>query len=259
MTQHPFGTSDPKAYQARIRTAADAFLAAFAASKADALVRACPGWDIRDLVDHQGQIHQWATGIVRGHGPSDAPTSAADGEDLATWYEGTVRDLLDTLATTDPMTPCWSMQPGNEVARFWSRRQAFELTVHRVDAELAAGGQASVDAELAADGIAEILDVWIPRLVRRSEAVEVSAPILLACTDREERWLLRPSAPDEPPPAGGPALSDEDAASAAVRIQGPASGLLLLLWKRQNLSAAGVTVDGDAGVASAFLTSHVTP
>jgi uncharacterized protein (TIGR03083 family) len=263
VTQQPYGAFDPKAYQAVIRREADAFVDAYAHGDPEASVKACPGWTLAQLVDHVGQVHQWARGIVLGAGPRDVVTSAAgDGEDLAEWYEQCVGDLLETLATTDPGKPCWTMQKGFEVARFWSRRQAHELLVHRVDAEVAVGGSVRIDAELAADGIAEVLDLWLPRITRRSGPPDLAAPVLLACTDRAERWLLRPAhtadVPMGPPTADGPALSDHDAATAEATISGTAAGLLMLLWKRQNVSAAGVSLSGEVEVAESFLESRLT-
>jgi uncharacterized protein (TIGR03083 family) len=263
VTQQPYGAFDPKTYQAVIRREADAFVDAYAHGDPKAPVKACPGWTLAQLVDHLGQIHQWARGIVLGEGPRDVVTTAAsDGEDLAAWYERCVGDLLETLAKTDPSKPCWTMQPDNEVARFWSRRQAQELLVHRVDAELAVGGPVRADAELAADGIAEVLDLWLPRITRRSGSPDLAAPVLLACTDRAERWLLRPprsaDVPLGPPTADGPVLSDQDAATAEATVSGTAAGLLMLLWKRQNVSAAGVSLGGEVEVAEAFLESRLT-
>lgn len=263
MTQQPYGAFDPKAYQAVIRNEADAFVAAYVNGDPDAHVPLCPGWTLTDLVDHLGQVHQWAHGIVLGEGPREVVTGGPeDGEDVATWYEECVGDLLDTLATTDPARPCWTFQSDNEQARFWSRRQALELLVHRVDAEAAVGGSVRVDPDLAVDGVAEIFDVWLPRITRRHGPPDLAAPLLIACTDRSERWLLHPSQgadqPLPPPTADGPVLTDQDAASAAATISGSGAGLLMVLWKRLNLSAAGVSLGGDLEVAEDFLRSRLT-
>ncbi|MBM7791100.1 maleylpyruvate isomerase family mycothiol-dependent enzyme [Tenggerimyces flavus] len=263
MTQQPYGAFDPKTYQAVIRREADAFVAAYAHGDPEAHVKACPGWTLTQLVDHVGQVHQWARGIVLGEGPGDVVTTPAeDGEDLADWYERCVGDLLETLARTDPSKPCWTMQPENEVARFWSRRQALELVVHRVDAEVAVGGSVRIDGEVAADGIAEVLDLWLPRITRRSGTPDLAAPVLLACTDRAERWLLRPphtaDVPMGPPTADGPVLADDVAKTAEATIEGTAAGLLMMLWKRQNVSVAGVSLSGEVEVAQSFLESRLT-
>ena len=55
-------------------------------------------------------------------------------------------------------------------ARFWSRRQAHEIALHRVDMELARPGDAGppdpIESELACDGIDEFLEQVVPFRLR---------------------------------------------------------------------------------------------
>ncbi len=98
-----------------------------------------------------------------------------------------------------PTRPAWTFVPAGPnagTAGFWTRRQAHELTVHRYDAQLAAGTTAPVDADLAADGIDELLVVMLPfaasdRLTGAGETIHVH------CTDRPGEWVVRLA-------AGGP-------------------------------------------------------
>ena len=260
MTDCPYGILDPASYQAVVRREADALLAAVEAGPHSAQVAACPGWTVLDLVDHVGKVHQWATAILtHGNGPDHETVGAPPGADLHDWYADQVDLLLRTLAATDPARPVWTFQPGQRRASFWSRRQAFEVTVHRVDAELAIGHQPEVEPTLAADGVGEVLDVMLPRVIRRSGHPDLGGPVLLACTDRPERWLLRPGPAGDAPVTAGPAVGDADAAEAVSTLRGPAAGLLLTLWKRPVPAPAAIRVTGDADVARRLLASRFTP
>jgi uncharacterized protein (TIGR03083 family) len=270
MTDVPYGSLSSARYHEHIRADAAKLAGTVRTCQQDVRVPTCPEWSVRDLVDHLGVVHRWAELIVSSDSEEriDRSLLAGVGEevDLAGWYDERVGDLLTVLARTDPEKPCWSHQKGRRVAAYWSRRQAHETAVHRADVELAAGGEPGYDAELAVDGIGEVLDVWMP--VVRSFAKQppaLPAQLLLACTDRSERWLIGPNG-DRGPLVTGPAAgttspapitaADRSAGSAAA-ISGRAADLMLLLWRR--VDRARVVVEGDAAVADAFLGSRLTP
>jgi uncharacterized protein (TIGR03083 family) len=265
MSDQPYGAFTPPEYQAMIRRDADDLLAALATADPAAPVPACPDWTARDLVDHLGQVHQWARlnacSGLDSVSPKHPTHGAAEGEDLAAWYAGCVDDLLKALATTDPAEPCWTFQPGNELARFWSRRQSHELAMHRNDMYAAVGRDYRYEAAHAADGVGEVLDVFLKRRkVYRVPPLDVPVPLLIECTDRPERWLVLP-APGDPTThvAAGPALSEAQVSTAASRLRGPAAGLLFAMWKRQDAESAGLTIDGDTELSTGFLASKLTP
>ena len=198
MTEVPYGSLSPSSYQVHIRADADALISAVRASEHDARVPSCPEWTVRDLVDHLGVVHQWASLIVSsgtGERPGrDRLSGVGEGDDLTRWYDERVSDLLATLAGTDPEKHCWTHQEGRRVAAYWSRRQAHEVAVHRADAQLAAGLEPGFDAELAVDGIGEVLDVWMPAVASYLESPpDVRSRLLIACTDRPEQWVLTPN------------------------------------------------------------------
>lgn len=265
MTDHPYGMFTPAEYQRIIRREADELLAALATADPAARVPACPDWTIDDLIDHLGRIHQWARlNACSGPdstGPKHPTSGAAEGEELARWYGRCVDELLTALTTTDPAEPCWTFQPGNGVARFWSRRQSHELAMHRNDLQAAVGQGYRYEQAHAVDGIAEVLDVFLKRRkAYRVPPLDLPVPLLIECTDRPERWLVAP-VPGEPADheAAGPALSDADAGTAAAVLRGPAAGLLLAMWKRQDTASAGLALDGDTGPAERFLAATLTP
>lgn len=255
----------PTGYQEIIRRDADDLLAALASADPAARVPACPDWTVRDLVVHLGRVHQWArlnasTGLD-STSPKHPTSGPGDGEDLAGWYEGWVADLLKVLATTDPAEPCWTFQTGNGFAGFWSRRQSHELAMHRNDLDASVGAGYRYDAAHAVDGIGEVLDVFLERRkVYGVPPLDVPVPMLIECTDRPERWLVAPS-PEHPTShrAAGPTLADAQVGAAAAALRGPAAGLLLAMWKRQDAAAAGLVSEGDTGLVDRFLAAKLTP
>lgn len=261
MTDRPFGMLAPSDYLRHIRSAADGFVAAVAEGPTDVVVPSCPGWSLHQLVEHLGRVHQWVSGMVAtGDAPKEELVGPADGEDLVAWYGRHARGLLDALVSAGPERPCGTHQPDNQRGLYWFRRQALETAMHRVDAELARGLPASYDRELAADGIGEVLDVWIPKITEVVKAPEVAAPVLLACADRPERWLISPD------PAGlgrcpvleGPSVDQSQAGTAAATVTGKTEDLLFVLWKRRQLDER-VRLGGEVGAARRFLASTLTP
>ena len=128
----------------------------------DAAVPSCPGWTVADVVEHVGNVQRWATRIVETRPTErisrpDMSESPAP-EELLGWFRAASRALVEALGAADPAAPVWTFIPGG-TTRFWFRRQAHEVAVHRVDAELAGGTAAPIATALAADGIAEWLDV----------------------------------------------------------------------------------------------------
>jgi uncharacterized protein (TIGR03083 family) len=200
-----------------------------------------PAWTARDLLAHLGAVHRWATEIVRAGGtqaPHPAGRFRPPQDDLAGWYALGLTELVATLRTVDPDAPAWHMSPtASHTARDWSRRQAHEHVVHRLDLEVAAGvGHAPVDPVLAGDGVDELLGVILPRWQHTEPLVAASATVAVTATDVGRSWLVEvaegtarstelPAAPD-----GGDAT-----------LTGTAEQLLRRLWGRP----AEVVVHGD--------------
>ncbi len=246
---------EPGEYLGHIRAAADGVLAALARGPVDVRVPTCPEWTVRDLVEHLGRVHEWVSGIViSGNALEQEPDGLGDGEDVSAWYIERVGFLLDALESAGPDRPCGTHQPGNQRALYWFRRQALETATHRVDAELAQERPARFDQELAADGIGEVLDVWIPKISQVMQSPDLGAPVLLACTDRPERWLVSPDGGD----THGPELTESQALAAAASVAGQADDLLLVLWNRRQVDDR-IALAGDIEIARRFLTSTLTP
>ena len=166
-----------------------AALAAFASSAEraglDADVPTCPDWTVRRLLAHQGMVHRWATGALRGESV-DADAFERDGTDRRrTRWPG---------CATAPRPWCAAIEAAPEDVRtvvflndappgrrFWARRQCHETTMHAVDALSAAlggyprGTDTWIDPALARDGIDELLAGFLTRNHSRLRCEEPTA------------------------------------------------------------------------------------
>ncbi|WP_344631703.1 maleylpyruvate isomerase family mycothiol-dependent enzyme [Streptomyces glaucosporus] len=214
----------------------------------DAEVPTCPGWRVRDLVAHQGMVHRWAGGIVaeRRTAPFPPREETVPDDRLPDWFAEGHRQVLEELREAPEDLECWTFLPGAPSPRaFWARRQAHETTVHRVDAELAAGPAPSpVDPLFAADGIDELLTGFHTRPTSR---VRSDRPrVLRVETPGTASWTLRLS--QEPPRVS------RDGGAADCVISGPAETLYLALWNRLP-HGEGPAVEGDAALAELWRTA----
>ena len=209
----------------------------------DAPVPSCPDWTLAQLVAHIGEVQQWARTLVEQRASERISRrtlpAAPPGAELIPWFREQAPQLVATLAATDPSTPMWTFTD-DRTARFWSRRQAHEVAVHRWDAERTAGDPAPIPAELAADGVDEWLGLLLvggPRgLVGNGETVH------LHCTDTEGEWVVTLGA-DGPSTKRAHEKSD-------VAVRGAASDLDLFVLGRAELSA--FEVFGDAELLAKF-------
>lgn len=201
-------------------------------------------WRVRDVIQHLGGVHRWATRIVRT-ASMDGPgfiKSKLDGPALIDWFTEGAHDLVVALCDTPPSTACPNFNPGSPgTAAFWHRRQLLETTIHRWDVEHALGLDCTIDPAVADDGIDEYLDVF----VRTRGKQTLTAP--LALRTPTSGWTLRPAArPGRLDITGG------CAPDAAAEIAGAPDELLLVLWNRVALADTSLTITGDHAVASSL-------
>jgi uncharacterized protein (TIGR03083 family) len=186
-------------------------------------VEHCGDWTVRDLAEHLGQGNLWAaTAISERHGEHRPPPAPSD---IAAWFADTARILIDALVA-DPATPAWTFHPPHTVG-FWRRRRCLETLVHRWDAQHALGVPARMEPALCGDGIAEVIEVFVPRQVRRGRAAEPAAAVRFAATDLDSVWILGPGEP-------------------VATVSGTAQELMLALWNRLPMPWAQLTGDHDA-------------
>jgi uncharacterized protein (TIGR03083 family) len=229
------------AYADFVRRDSAAFAAA-AGGNLGANVPSCPAWTVADLVDHLTEAHLFWRVIAerrvqdrRELGDLELPTPP---DPVQYFLDHAVR-FADFLAAANPETPVWTWSSRKNVG-FVQRRMAHETAVHRWDAQLAAGDPHPIDADLAADGVDEFFELFLnfdKPITGNGEVLHIHR------TDGSGEWLVRLT------PAGPNVSHGHEKGDAAVR--GPASDLMLLLWRR--VGADDVEVFGDRALLNSFL------
>jgi uncharacterized protein (TIGR03083 family) len=199
-------------------------------------VPGCPGWSVRDLVVHVGEIERWVVHAVReGELLRELPTWT-EGE-LADWYDQGAADLLLTL-DVDPATPAATFAPDRTVG-FWQRRQVHEHRVHRWDLESALGTPEPLAPDVAADAVDEIATMFWPRQVRLGRAVQPGDGLRVVLTDAPGEWVFG----DHP----------------VATLSGPAADVLLVLMHRYGPDHAAITWSDDERAGRAVLALALAP
>jgi uncharacterized protein (TIGR03083 family) len=125
----------------------------------------------------------------------------------------------------------------------WARRQCHELTIHRVDAEQAAGVGSVIDPALASDGVDELLMAFAPRAT--ATPLAGTRCMVVDATDTGDRWTVTMG------PEGIDATRSDGRGD--VRVSGSAADLYRSLWNRGD---GDVGVDGDPDVLAAWHENH---
>ncbi len=159
----------------------------------DAEVSTCPGWNVRDLIHHLSCTQRWATDIVadaKTHkhwmdlGNYDLPTD----DDLVGWFTEGANRLADTLNDAPDDLDCWTFMSDIESPlHFWTRRQAHETAVHRVDVEVVAEQLTGFGVEAAADGLDELVTGFWSR-PNRGPRSKIATSVGFAPIDHDSRW-----------------------------------------------------------------------
>ncbi|HEX4176619.1 MAG TPA: maleylpyruvate isomerase family mycothiol-dependent enzyme [Acidimicrobiales bacterium] len=230
--------------------------AAARATSADAPVPTCPEWMSRDLIRHTGGIHRWATRFVaeaRAEPGSQTLEEVAGGwpgnEELADWFEAGYIGLVAALEAAPPDLQCWTFLPAPSPLAMWSRRQAHETAIHRVDAELTAGRTldhlSPFTPAFAADGVDELLTCFVPR---RSTGLKSESPATLGieCADDEGAWVLTIGPHGVTTTAGATSASGQS----DCIVRGAAGDLSMALWNRGRDKR--LQVNGDRAVLDLF-------
>jgi uncharacterized protein (TIGR03083 family) len=232
----------------QIEIQSDALRRAVVAAGPDAPVPTCPGWTVSELVTHVGRVQAMAGAVLRGAPdtpPEPVRETPEDFDELLTWWDGHRATLVERLRDTSPDTVVWGFA-GPSDAAWWTRRQAHEIAIHRLDGEHAAEhGVAPLlyAPEFAADGVDEYLGVMLRRAASRTP-VAVTGRLLLHAADAERAWEVTLTA-GEAPVVGGVsgAATDTDCV-----VAGTADALYRAVWRRPS----GAIVSGDATLLSAL-------
>jgi uncharacterized protein (TIGR03083 family) len=238
-------------YAEYVRSQSAAVLAVLAEGPLDAAVAACPGWDLARLAGHLGRVHRWAALAVRTRSepdPSEVPKPPREPAEVAAYLADAADDIVTALraAAGDPSGEWWTFLGRPGPLAFWGRRMAVETGLHRWDAELAVGrAPGAFPAHLAADGIDELLAWHAPARLGGHDGIDIGGSLHLHCTDADGEWTVHTD--------DGVYRLTRDHTKGDAAVRGPAGTLLLALWRRIPLDAAGLEVFGDAEVARRFV------
>jgi uncharacterized protein (TIGR03083 family) len=218
----------------------------------------CPGWNMRDLVRHLSEIHLWAAAhVARRAGKmwvDDLAELSAywpelavfwpENDDLVDYYLATNANLVRELEAAPADVEAMTFLPAPSPLAMWARRQAHEISIHRFDAQKAAGTMSGFDAAFASDGIDELLTAFAPRA--KAFPIKATGTMVVHATDTGDRWQVT-MAPDG-------ITTTRSEGPADVTLTGDASDLYLAVWNRGD--GPNLAITGDHDVLAAWHNGH---
>ncbi len=219
----------------------------------DAVVPGCPGWTVAHLVEHLVAELHWVRelaprGVLDKPEPLVVPDPRPEWPDALEALRRELTGAIETLDALDPDLPSWTWPAQAKKAGFWQRRLAHEISVHRHDAEAAAGRATPIETKLAADGVNEVLDTWLPA-GRRKGPTDLHGVVHLIATDASYEWFVRLRGAGLALLDTGTIL-DSDDHHARAQASGTASDLLLTLMGRAETD--NLAILGDPRLISAL-------
>ncbi|HET6686886.1 MAG TPA: maleylpyruvate isomerase family mycothiol-dependent enzyme [Jiangellaceae bacterium] len=132
-------------------------MAAVAERGLDPPVPCCPGWTVRDAVEHTAEVFLHKVACMREKAFPDPWPPERGAEPTIPYLRTALDELVGELTSRDEheFAETWSWD--ERTVGFWGRRMAHEAAIHRVDVELAHDDVTPIDGELALDGVDEIL------------------------------------------------------------------------------------------------------
>jgi uncharacterized protein (TIGR03083 family) len=196
-----------------------------------ASVPSCPGWTVADLVRHVAEVYLHKVECVRDRRAPDSWPPDLSAEDALPLLDRAYAALTGEFAGHATTDPAFTWHEPDQTVGFWVRRMAQETVIHRVDAELASGGESvPIPADLAVDGIDEVLTLFLGYISHRW--ADEFGPALKEASGRPVRvatdggsWLVtaRPSGVDVEVTGPAPAVAT---------VTGAPEPLLRWLWAR---------------------------
>ncbi|MGH3795615.1 MAG: maleylpyruvate isomerase N-terminal domain-containing protein [Pseudonocardiaceae bacterium] len=233
-------------YQSRIRAEAGLLRATALSAGADTPVPTCPDWTVQRLTQHVSLVFDMVITVLRAADPDSPPRRverpAADFGTVLAGFDDRLVTLLDLLAATDPEMPVWQFTPTAPcTAAFWFRRMAHEVTVHRLDAQAAAGIDSAVDPGFAADGVDEVLTRLLQRRTDAWAVATLSGVVLYHAADAGRAWTVR-FVPGQLPQTAPESATEPDAS-----VVGLADAVYRAVWGRPS----GAVRSGHTGLLTA--------
>ncbi len=202
-------------------------------------VPSCPGNTVESLLLHVGGVVLFWTGALENNAPAQPDFKRLEG-DILDAYKREFDIFVNTLQGHDPDEEAWVWGYDPHV-RFWYRRAAQELSIHRWDFENAVDRPLPIDPTLAADGVDELLEEFGPKPDRFPDVKGASERfggngerLRFEATDIDRTWAITAQ------PERFDVASDGDG---DVTARGTASDLNLFVWGRVSPSALDASGD----------------
>lgn len=217
-----------------------------AMAAAETPVPSCGSWTMTDLLGHIGALHRWVTALT-----DLAPTDKAAGfepppseyAELLGWCRDGAARLREKLAALGPEHECKAFRWAPPNTAFWARRQAHEIAIHRLDADLAIGADPGplYEPELAADGVAELLVGMLPNRLPERDAADPRGTVCYRAQDAGRYWLAELG--------DAVRISEvETPSSADTVVSGSADAVFRAVWGRPSTAE----VSGDRALLGAL-------
>lgn len=238
------------------------FRGALADADPAAPVPGCPDWTAKDLLWHLTEVQSFWGSIVKHRTQEpvegDAIEPDTDYQGLLDGFTTASSALQQALAGTPDDVPVWTWADDRTVG-FIRRRQAHEVLIHRLDAEIISGAVTPLDPALADDGVDEILTVMYGGWPAWATFTPTGNIGRMVATDTGSSWDLRPGRFAGTSPNTGKIYDDPTVEiirqpvrdSPSFTISGSAAQLDAWLWNRQVFDDPVVT--GDPATAEEFL------
>lgn len=117
----------------------------------------CPGWTVRDVVEHTAQVFLHKVASIRLKAAPDPWPPERGDEPTIPYLRQSLDELVSELAGRDEHEFADTWWWDERTVGFWGRRMAHEAAIHRVDVELPYDDVTPIDDALSLDGVDEVL------------------------------------------------------------------------------------------------------
>jgi uncharacterized protein (TIGR03083 family) len=210
-------------------------LSALAAGRFDEPVTGCPGWTVRDVLQHLVGVYRFWTMVVAERlttRPDESRRRPPPVDDhLVSEVLLAERAMTSALADADQGTRVYTWAPGQQDVAFITRHQVQETLVHGHDVAAAVGAAWPIAPDAAADAVEEFLTFSVSTTTDPAEAprVALDGVIGLRCTDAPEAWTVEDDVVD------GTIRFERGLREDAVVLSGTSGDILLWLYGRRHL------------------------
>ncbi|GII52875.1 hypothetical protein Pth03_12640 [Planotetraspora thailandica] len=221
-----------------------------------ARVPSCPDWSVADLTRHVAEVYLHKAECIRlGAFPDEWPPGVLESDPFAS-LDKTKALLSEHFSAHAPGDPAATWHEPDQTVGFWIRRMAHETVIHRVDAELAAGGPVSpIPDDLALDGVDEVLKLFLGYGSTRwlddfGTLLDAPDERPLSVSTSHHAWTLTAAAGPGAQPGHVNVTDAATGFDGDALVTGDAGPLMLWLWNRAD--EASVRTSGDEALLKQF-------